>query len=138
MNNAIQLMSALLPIEFVLSIVAIAVVFVLVKRDLKYWIRLLLVPIFLYGSFFIGMYSYHMLGRPIPAYPSGEFAFIHYRITIAANRQQWIELWVVQKGESRLYVFKYSKKIAKALQKAQKEAIPRLFLRGCFMRICQF
>lgn len=118
-----HLLFTLMPVELLLSTVAIAMVFVLVKRDMPSWIRFLLVPLFLYGTFYIGLFSINILGRPLPAYPDSEWQFIAYRTYVTSNHKQWIELWAADNsGESRLYIFPYSTQVGKELEKAKNMA----------------
>jgi hypothetical protein len=65
------------------------------------------------------------LGKPVEAYPSGEFVYVHH---VSAGDDIVLWVWTEDSGD-RLYVFPYSQETAKKLEEAKegtKEGKPQV------------
>jgi hypothetical protein len=127
-------LSVLLPIELLLVTITVFFVYVFLRTPHTFRIKFIGVPVLLFGAFYALLNLDGMLGRPYPGVPSSEFTFINYRVALDKENKKWIELWVLDKKSSRLFVFPYTKEAEKQLRPAQAKTQKGIAQKGKFKK----
>lgn len=128
-----NLIFLLLPLELLLLSFVVFMLYVFIRTPHKFVIKFAAIPLLLIASLYAISILDSMLGKPYPGRPAGEFLYIDSRIVIE-NHKKWIELWVQEKGRSRLYVFAYKKEIQDQLEEAKGRAAHGIPQFGRFKR----
>lgn len=114
----IEILSWLGTLAFLITIVS---AFLIVKLPHKFIVKFLLIPMILCAGLMFADNINQVLGFPFSNYPTGKFGVKDYRVTFVSEGVMNIEVWVLQKGKSRLYVIPYNKDVEKELQQAVAE-----------------
>jgi hypothetical protein len=94
----------------------IFVVFLLIKVPNNYGLKFLAVPLLIgLGCQFVNTLP-EVLGRPKHGMPEQEFVLQSFRTAFVGDKL-FLEIWVTENGQSRLYQFPYDEKIADVLRK---------------------
>lgn len=102
---------------------AVLCCFLIIRLPLQYKLKYVTIPIVLLITYILIIAGEDVLGRPYDIYPSGKFDMMDYRV-VTTNSNKKIEIWVIQKGKSRLLLIPYSaereQQLAKSKTKGKK------------------
>lgn len=112
------------PLIIILALIwtflAIVLLFLLVKSDIKYYYKLMFVPLTFGLLYYTIMSTIGLLGFPYHEQPNGKFMIVKHRTITESSGEEFILLWVYQNGKDRLYKFDAREVIKKKLRKAAK------------------
>jgi len=92
----------------------------LVKVATKYSVKFASIPLILLVTYVLLVQGEGLMGRPYDSIPMGKFEFLEYRVT-QLDDYKAIEVWVLQKKKSRLYVIPYSEQMDQELARAKSK-----------------
>lgn len=121
------------PIIVILScmwtLLAIGMLWLLVRSNLKYLYKLFIVPLTFGLLFYTIVSTIGLLGYPVLSSPEGEFLIVNHRVAKEKGKE-YIILWIYRNGKDRMYKFEATKetkeKLKQAQKRAQKTGIPQM------------
>ena len=107
----------MIPIYVTYGLLVTAVVFLVFYSSLSKIIKASTLTLAVLLGVFVQDHYLDQLGKPIEAYPSSEFVYVHHTQT-----GDFIKLWVWKEGlGDRLHIIPYTQETAKELEDAAKE-----------------
>jgi len=109
-----------LPAIAVSITVGAAAVFILLRSQLTNLWKTLLVPLGLLGSALLPVIFIYLIGTPLPALrlPDNSI-YLSYQLVYKQGEKKKIQVWLVEKSDTRLYSVPYNKQLEKALKEAE-------------------
>ncbi len=100
-------MFAVLSVTIACLLFAALTAFLVTKLKTKYYLKFLLIPAILATALLAVSTYKDLLGVPVDGKPHHKFLFVAYTL-IQKDHKAYVELWVRQHGESKLYSFPLS------------------------------
>lgn len=114
---------SMLPITVVISLLAIAIAYLMIQVPKTYTLKWALIPIVILGSFYLFTTFGGELGYPINVNVREDVFVMSFRVAQDSSGNKKIELWTVSvddQSRSRLYSVPYDPKLEKKLREGQK------------------
>lgn len=110
-----------LPLVLLLVVIGASYSWVVLRTPLHYFVKLLLVPLLIFGSFFSYSFFGTLLGQAYPEKPVGKNIYVaHLVLSNVDGKQKFIEVFLLGEKHSRLYRVPYSAKLEAKLDQAEK------------------
>jgi hypothetical protein len=88
--------------------------YLVIKLPRGYWLKFAVIPLMLALCLSFAYQLPTIEGSPRNGYPTQEFTLVTFRVT-SAGKLVYIEAWVTEHGNSRLYRFPFTKQVADEL-----------------------